>query len=622
MLYLLHQAADLASVEEKILPRLEEWGYELIPFPPDETFQPVQNGVLLLYLGDEQLRLILPKAAEEKWPVAILPHSENEYTSKGLGISGDLKETLEEVLEDKQSEELDMLFCNGKAVFRSINVGNIFALTAKESQSNFFSEVYHILKRIYRLSLLSHLSFEISADEEKIIHTSALGIIIVEHSSSSLIARRLVQQSSTNDGTFYAIILAPQNLLVLLWFFLRSFWPQKKKLRKVPSFVGSIQTSNLRITNSIPFEYSVDGQEETSGEISLELRPKALLLRQKSIYNKENSEENGKKSLKIEGLPTGEKRDELSKRRLPILPRATAEEFQDLFQVLRENAQTTSAFMIMMVLSTLIAAFGLFGNSSPVIIGAMILAPIIAPIVSFAMGMVRYDLSMLKTSLRTIAAGTAVSLSFAAFVSIIIPLEIITPEIEARLSPTLLDMGIAVASGIAAAYANAKEGIARSLAGVAIAVALVPPLAVAGIGIGWWDWQVFSGAFLLYLTNLSGIIMFAGLTFLLLGFAPFKRARMGLVYTFLILILVAVPLSLSFDRIIQEASITRALEGTTIENTVLRDVKIRFGKPIVLSLRLVGPEAMESQKIQKIKEEIEKRLEHPVILEVVSAIEF
>ncbi len=191
----------------------------------------------------------------------------------------------------------------------------------------------------------------------------------------------------------------------------------------------------------------------------------------------------------------------------------------------------------------------------------MILAPLISPIVSFSMGVVCYDVNMPKYSLKTIMNGTLASLAFAAAVSLIIPLQIITSEISARLSPTLLDLGIAVVSGIEAAYAHAKEGIAKSLAGVAIAVALVPPLVVAGIGIGWWNWEVFAGAFLLYLTNLSGIIMFAGLTFLILGFAPFKTARKGLFYSFFIIILVCIPLTFSFNRIKQEAKIIKSLEG-------------------------------------------------------------
>ncbi|MGB7841706.1 MAG: DUF389 domain-containing protein, partial [Salinimicrobium sp.] len=328
------------------------------------------------------------------------------------------------------------------------------------------------------------------------------------------------------------------------------------------------------------------------------------------------------KSTKTDGLPTGEAKEELIKHKLPILPRASAEQFADLFKVLRENSRINSSYLVMMILSTLIASFGLFGNSSPVIIGAMILAPIIAPIVSFSMGMVRYDVKLLKEGLGTIAAGTVTCLLIAAGVSLIIPIQAITPEMEARLSPTLLDMGIAVASGIAAAYAHAKEGIAKSLAGVAIAVALVPPLSVAGIGLGWWEWEVFSGAILLYLTNLAGIILFAGLTFLLLGFAPFKRAKMGLIYTALILGIIAVPLSLSFNRIMAEAKITRSLEGLSIEHVVLRDVKLRFGERLVVSLKLVGPKAIGPEGVEEIKKKIEEKINQPVVLEVVSALTF
>jgi uncharacterized hydrophobic protein (TIGR00271 family) len=238
------------------------------------------------------------------------------------------------------------------------------------------------------------------------------------------------------------------------------------------------------------------------------------------------------------------------------------------------------------------------------------------------MGMVRYDTNMLKKGIGTISIGTLVALMIAAGVSLIIPLQVLTSEIDARLTPTLLDMGIAVASGIAAAYAHAKEGIAKSLAGVAIAVALVPPLAVAGIGIGWWNWEVFSGAFLLYLTNLAGIIMFAGITFLLLGFAPFKRAKLGLVYTFVIIALVAVPLTLSFGRIKQEARVTKMLEGAVIEKVILRDVKVRFGEPLMISVKLVGPEFVEAKEMQKIKDQIEEKVGFPIILEIVSAVEF
>lgn len=622
MIYLVHETADLEKMQKEIIPLLDQKDHELLSHPLPDDFKPGENDLFLLYLSDSNLKDFLSEATHKDFTVSILPHEENKTTSQGLGISENAEEVISQIDNEENLQELDMLYCNEEPVFQAVSMGEIFLLTGKPQQNGFFSEVMHIIKNIRRVSSLSHHSYQISSDGDKIINTSALGIVVVEHAYSSVISKKLVSETSVSDGYFHAFVLAPQNLLTLLWFFIRSLVPGKKKLDQQPSFMGSIKASNLEICNAQDIEYTIDGIKHSSEKLCFRVDRKALKLRQKSIYSGDAAEENGKKSLKIEGLPTGETKNALIKRNLPILPRASTEQFEDLFKVLRENSTISWPFMMMMILSTLIASFGLFADSSPVIIGAMILAPIISPIVSFSMGMVRYEVPMLKRGLSTITVGTLVSLAFAAGVSLIIPLKIVTPEIEARLSPTLLDMGIAVASGIAAAYAHAKEGIAKSLAGVAIAVALVPPLAVAGIGIGWWDWEVFSGAILLYATNLAGIIMFAGLTFLLLGFAPFKRAKMGLIYTFIIIIMVTFPLSLSFDRIMQEATITQSLEGTTIENTVLRDVRIRFGKPIVVSLRLVGPEAMEPEKIHKIKEEIEDRIEEKVILEVVSAMEF
>lgn len=623
MYYILHDPDDGEAVNKDIVPLLKDKEIQLEHFPLQEELQVKEEDVILLYLKEEDLKTFLGRAAKNQWLIGILPHPDLEFAVKGLGISGDMEETVAEVLEDQPPQKLDFLCCEDQPVFQSVNIGEIFLLADEKGKKNFFFfQLMVFFRNIRRISGLSHRSFELSTGGEKVIKTSALGLVVVEHALSSIVSKKLVDKSSIHDGMFHVLIMAPENVFVLLTFLLRSLFSGTRTMKKMPSFIGHLKTPKLEICTDGELQYTIDGKKATTARLHLEVQEHPLLLKQKSIYSGERPAEAEKKTIKVENLPTGEKRAELIKRKLPILPRATTEEFQDLFKVLRENALITSTFLVTMVLSTLIATFGLYADSSPVIIGAMILAPIIAPIVSFSMGMVRYDVHMLKKSFLTISAGTVVSLLFAAGVSLIIPLKIITPEIEARLSPTLLDLGIAVASGIAAAYAHAKEGIARSLAGVAIAVALVPPLAVAGIGLGWWDWNVFFGAFLLYLTNLAGIIMFGGLTFLLLGFAPFKRARMGLIYTFLIILAVMVPLSLSFNRIMEEAQITKALEGTTYEDVVLRDVKVRFGQPMVVSLKLVGPELMEPDKIRQIKAQIEAELDHPVVLEVVSAVEF
>ena len=618
MLYILHHPEDREKMEEDIFPLLENTKKEILSYP-ETDFKRGENDIIVTYLSDENLREFLPRAAQENINIGILPHPENTYTTKGLGISEDPEKVIEEILNNKEVHKLDMLFCNDIPVFQSVNIGNVFIFTEDHQNNNVFREVLSFLKNIRHVSSLSHNSYELTSEDEKIIRTSALGIIVVEHALSSVVSRRLVSDSSLNDGLFSALILSPTNLLQLIWFLLRSLLPGGKQLNKTPSFIGRIRIHKLKIKNNSAIEFTIDGEKEQAEEITLRVDQESLCLAQSSKYDTQKDEANLKKSIQTNTLPTGEKREELTKRTLPIYPRATTEEFQELFKVLRENSKISSVYVVMMILSTLIATFGLFGDSSPVIIGAMILAPIISPIVSFAMGMVRYDKNMLNQGIITILIGTGVCLLFSAGVSLIIPIKIITSEIDARLSPTLLDMGIAVASGIAAAYAHAKEGIAKSLAGVAIAVALVPPLAVAGIGIGWWDWAVFSGAFLLYLTNLAGIIMFAGITFLFLGFAPFRRARIGLIYTLILIGMVMVPLSLSFNRIKKEANITRQLEGSTINELVIRNVSVRFEEPLRVSLTLVGPDKLEGDEIREIKKEIEENIGEPIKLEVISA---
>jgi len=619
MLNILHNSADLKEVEEKIIPLLEGRDHQLVSFPFNPDFSPEKEALLITYLNDEDLRKFLPLATKNGWDTGILAHPENKYIINGLGLSEKLEDGLGEILNGKENQKLDLLFCNGQLVFQSVNIGNVFIL--KEGRkNNFFSEIFNFLKNIKECARLSHQPILLSVDGKK-TQTSALGIIVVQHSFGSMVSNRLVSKSFINDGMFDALILAPENVSELVWFLFLSLIPNPKILAQPPSFIGQIKTSNLKIEYSSEINFTIDGEKAIGKEINLEVQHEILLLKQVSAYSLEDIDGVDKNVLKIGALPKGQKREELIRRKLPWLPRATAEEFEKLFTVLRENAELTSAFVIMMILSTLIATYGLFANSSPVIIGAMILAPIISPIVSFSMGMVRYDKEMLKTGLITILIGTLVSLFFAAILTLLVPMKVHTSVIDDRLSPTLLDLGIAVFSGIAAAYAHAKKGIAKSLAGVAIAVALVPPLAVAGIGIGWWDWEVFSGAFLLYLTNLAGIILFSGLTFLLLGFAPFKRAKIGLIYGLLIILLVAVPLSFSFNRIKQEALITSQLEGATINGVILRNVKVRFRKTLKISIKMVAPEPLDKVKMKNIKKEIENRIDKNIVLEISYAVE-
>ncbi len=186
-------------------------------------------------------------------------------------------------------------------------------------------------------------------------------------------------------------------------------------------------------------------------------------------------------------------------------------------------------------MSTLLALTGLYANSAPVIIGAMILSPLMSPIISLAMGLARTELHLIRNSLRTLAFGVGAGLFCAICFAWLMPNESLTAEMQSRISPTLLDLAIAVVSGVAGAYAHAKEEIAKSLAGVAIAVALIPPLNVVGIGVGWAEWEMARGAGLLFISNIVGISLAATVTFLALWFAPFKRTQKGLLVSLMLM---------------------------------------------------------------------------------------
>jgi uncharacterized hydrophobic protein (TIGR00271 family) len=308
---------------------------------------------------------------------------------------------------------------------------------------------------------------------------------------------------------------------------------------------------------------------------------------------------------------------------LPLITHAATEDFKELYLQLREGAQLSSTFMVLMVLSTLLAGFGLYADSAPVIIGAMILAPLMSPIISFSMAFTRQDDALMFSSSKTLALGSFLAILCATLLSLVLPLEVITSEIGARLRPTLLDLGVAVVSGTASAFAYARSQAAKGLAGVAIAVALVPPLAVAGIGLGWLSWSVAGGALLLFVTNLAGIVFSAAVTFLLLGFAPFGRARRGLVAALLAVVLVSIPLAYSFNQLRKEAAIVSALEHFSYEGVTLGQIKVlSVDSPVQLNLEMVisgNPAAID---LYRVKHAIEEKIGEQIVVDIIWVVRY
>jgi uncharacterized hydrophobic protein (TIGR00271 family) len=212
-------------------------------------------------------------------------------------------------------------------------------------------------------------------------------------------------------------------------------------------------------------------------------------------------------------MPFG--RIELNKLRgdFPFLDR---DERLALIQKLEQNSQASIDFIIMMVLSTSLASLGLLADSTAVVIGAMLVAPLMGPLVAAGHALVQGNLSMFKRSLVTTVIGLGIGFTASLFFGTLNPGFEPTLEIEARGKPDLLDLGIALFSGMTAAYAVGRFNVMTTLAGVAIAAALVPPLAVVGLALTHGNPLISLNALLLLITNLVAIILGAAIVFRML----------------------------------------------------------------------------------------------------------
>jgi uncharacterized membrane protein len=209
----------------------------------------------------------------------------------------------------------------------------------------------------------------------------------------------------------------------------------------------------------------------------------------------------------------------------------------------------------------------------------------------------------------------------AALTAILLPYEQATEEIRARLQPNLLDLGVAIVSGIAAAYAHVKENVQKSLPGVAIAVALVPPVCVMGIGIGWMEWDIISGAGLLFLTNFAGIVLAVIFSFLCLGFAPVIKVNRGLGFSLLLTLLVSIPLYQTFKNTVVYQRIEKNISTHTYEVNgkilELSDVTVLPEEDkIKIIAQLHSPEPVLANDIAALKKIIEGQVDEPVLLDV------
>jgi uncharacterized hydrophobic protein (TIGR00271 family) len=290
-------------------------------------------------------------------------------------------------------------------------------------------------------------------------------------------------------------------------------------------------------------------------------------------------------------------------------------------------------YFFLVVLSSAIATLGLINDSPAVIIGAMLVAPLMSPILGVGLGSITADTKLARNSATALIRGAALSIILSALLTlsnVYLPfassLMDIPGEVLSRTQPTPNDLIIALAGGLAAAYSLSQPHLSAALPGVAIATALMPPLSTIGIGIALGRWDIAGGAALLFLTNAVTIAFASILVFFLEGFKPrYKRTNgklpKSLIITGLLTAILLVPLTILGARLVRQAQENRIIrnivetEVADIANAELVELStIRSNDELQIEITVRSNFTMSYNQVLRLQEALVSRIELPVAL--------
>lgn len=287
----------------------------------------------------------------------------------------------------------------------------------------------------------------------------------------------------------------------------------------------------------------------------------------------------------------------------------------------RVEGKTSARYLFMTAMSAGIAVLGLLLSSPAVVIGAMLLSPLMDPIIGAGFSLAIGDFKWLKDSGRALAWGTVAAIGLSALIVFVSPLQTVTAEIAARTRPNLFDLMVALFSALAGGYAmiRGREG---TIVGVAIATALMPPLAVVGFGLATLNWTVFSGALLLYVTNLMTIALTAAVMARIYGFRTSLSARQTQFQTVAIIavfVALAIPLGISLRQIAWEAQAGRTIKNEIVDTFTssarVSELDITYDPELIrASATVLTPKLLSPEDEAAMQATMERRLELPVQL--------
>ena len=299
---------------------------------------------------------------------------------------------------------------------------------------------------------------------------------------------------------------------------------------------------------------------------------------------------------------------------------------------LRDSCTPDFDFFLLVVLSAVIATLGLLTNSAAVIIGAMLVAPLMSPIIGIGLASLTGDARLFRDSGVALGRGALLAILMAILLAWgnrylpFVTLQELPVEVLSRTRPSPIDLTIALAGGMAAAFALAMPSISAALPGVAIATALMPPLCTVGIGIAMGSWEVAGGALLLFLTNAVTIAFAAMLVFFALGFThkleAGQRVPRALAVSAVFTLLLLVPLTFLSASFFREAAENREINAIVHEEVAKYDAELTSlrvvpeGDTLHMTATLRVSQQLHYEDVIELQENVALRLQKTVSIVV------
>ncbi|MFW2366077.1 MAG: DUF389 domain-containing protein [Desulforhopalus sp.] len=561
------------------------------------------------------IKKVIALAREYHFSVGFIPLDSQPYLYHSYGVPKEFREALSLALRS-DPKEMDLVLCNGHIVLLKATVGRIPLVDTPESAG----KAGILISAFKKISSLRLLPFTITTSGSNVseLSTAACGCILFSSPDRVFASGLTGHDSSFSDGLLSLVVVAPMSIVDYLMLMLQTMIGVREGA--LPDSIGFIKSPAVIVTTEERLPVVIDGEQATQTPIDCSVIKAAVRINHgKDPLLESKRSAPGKEKFITRSLPAGKELAKARNKHLPFYPYASEERFKDLFVALRGDARVNVSYLVLMVLSTVLATVGLYMNSASVIIGAMLLAPLMAPIIALAMGLLRMERGMVKEALWKIAVGVGLALSTGALITLLFPYQPLTPEMQGRLNPTVMDLIVAVSAGIAGAYTKSYKEILQSLAGVAIAVALVPPLATAGIGIGRLDVLFFNQAFLLFITNLIGIVLAATLTFRVLGFSPVVRGKRGLGIIFVVFLIVCIPLSIAYKEITEKADFEKSwkVERFMVGDKYLivqRATLTKLRRNEVLTVDILARDQLNRHDLNEFKRKLKKNFPEDLVI--------